>query len=369
MKRLFAVRNFLINLMLAALCVLAGVYILDIWHGSQLSALPDHDYTSEINVLRQQHKIGESLAICNYVESQPGMPNRDAIIAIGQEIKTEQASWLGKAKRFAGGFVTGTPDSLEAMTGTVISDFLIIGDIRDLGKQGYNAATGQEVDEMVAILSSIGVVTSAISYFPEPAEPPIAATNVGLSMLKGLKKINAVTSEFAKDAVELGKGVLETKKLGRFGTMLTDFYSMAKAAPVGTLGTAMKEVKSADELKTMARCLEAAPNEAITALHVGGGNAKEWMINTPGLSRTILGNSLRKGAVGLASTRPFIRGMKFIYRGRLEEIRNQVIDWVLAHPRARMFFLALGASCLALAIVFAISCISQARHIFPTKAV
>jgi hypothetical protein len=334
-----------------------------------LSAVPDHDYTSEVNDLRHHGKVGEALAICNYVKSQPGMPNRDAIMEIGQEIEREQSSWFGKAKRFGGGFVTGNMNSSEAMVGTMISDFLIIGDLRDLGKQGYNAATGQEVDQMVAVLSGIGVITSAASYVPEPAEPAIAASDAGLSLLKGLKKINAVTAKFAKEAVELGKSVLRDKKMGRFGIMLQDLISLAHAAPAGTIGTAMKEVKSADELKTMARCLEKAPNEAITALHVDGSKAKDWMVTTPGLSRRILGNSLRKGAAGLASTRPYIRGVKFIYRGRLADLRNQIIDWLEAHPQARMLFLVLGGSFLALAIVFAISCTTRFRHILHPIAV
>jgi len=368
MKRLFAARDFLVYLILAVFCVLAGIYLLDVWQGSQLSAVPDHDYTSEINELRHHGKVGEALAICNYVKSQPGMPNRDAIMAIGQEIEREQASWLGKAKRFGGGFVTGSMDSSEAAAGTVISDFLIIGDIRDLGNQGYNAATGQEVDKMVAVLSGIGVITSAAALIPEPGEPAIAAADAGMSLMKCLKKINAVTAEFAKEVVELGKGVLQSKKLGRLGIVLQDLGSLAHAAPAGTLGTAMKEVKSADELKAMARCLEMAPNEAITALHVGGGKAKDWMITTPGMSRKILGNSLRKGAAALASSRRYIRGMKFIFRGRLDELRNRAIDWVLEHPQTRMLFLVLGGSCLALAIVFAISCMIRARRIFHPHA-
>src|ERR1035437_4407696 len=80
MKRLFAVRDFLVYLILTVLCVLAGVYLIDIWQGSHLSAVPDHDYTSEIHDLRHHGKVGEALAICNYVKSQPGMPNHDAIM-------------------------------------------------------------------------------------------------------------------------------------------------------------------------------------------------------------------------------------------------------------------------------------------------
>jgi hypothetical protein len=331
-----------------------------------LSILPDHDYTEEINDLRTHGKVGEALAICNYVKSQPGMPNRDAIMAIGQEIEEEQASWFGKAKRLGTGFVTGNIDSSEAMAGTVISDFLIIGDIRDLGKQGYNAATGQEVDQLVAVLSGIGVVTSAASYIPEPAEPALAVSDASLSLLKGMKKINALTADFSNEAVELGTAALKSRKLGRFGEMLQDLGSMWHAAPAGTLGAAMKEVKSAGELKAMTRCMEMAPDEAITALSVGGRQAKDWMITTPGLSRKILGHSLRKGAVGLASTRPYIRGLKFIYRGRLAELRNQIIDWLEAHPQARILFLVLGVSFLGSAIILAITCISRLRRIFPT---
>jgi len=364
MNRLFVARDFFGYLILSVVCAAGGMYLIDIWHGSQLCAILDHDYLTEINDLRNHGKVGEALAICTFVKSQPGLPNRDSILAIGEGIERERASWIGKAKRMGSGFLTGNIDSTEAMAGAVISDFLIIGDLRDLGKQGYNAATGKEVDQMVVVLSGIGVITSAASYVPGPEEPAIAASDMGLSLLKGLKKINAITADLAKEAVELGKGVLQSKKLGRFGAMLQDLGAMAHAAPAGTLGTAMKEVQSVEELKAVTRCLELAPNEAVTALNFGGRQAKDWMLTTPELSRSILGKALRKGAAGLESTRPYIRGLKFICRGRLLDIRNQIIDWVEAHPHARKLFLVLGVSFLGLALMFAISCASRFFRVF-----
>jgi len=363
-KRFLAIRNSLVCLILTALFGLVGFYLVDIWHASNLSGLSDHDYTEEINDLRRNGKIGEALAICNYVKDQPGMPNRDTIEKIGADIEREQASWLGKCKRFGSGFATGKIDSSEATVGTVVSDFLVIGDIRDLGIQGYHAAKGQEVDAIVVLLSGIGVLASASSFIPEPGEPAVAGADAGISLLKALTKIHAITTEFRKKALELGQVVLKTRKLGPFGELLIDVRSMAKAAPAGTLGTAMKEVKSVEDLKAVSRCMALAPNETITALNVGGSRAKDLIKTTAGISKKMLGKALRKGTVGLAPFRPYIRGAKFIYRGSLVEIRDQIIDWVENHPKIRKAFLALGACFLGLAAVFAISSVSHLYYAY-----
>lgn len=131
------------SLLFIAVFAAIGIFALDLWKGSELSLVPDHDYTKEVIDRRDHGKVGEAIAICRYVESQLGMPNRDEILKIKAVMEEEQASWFGKAKRFTGGFIKGNTASSEGMAGTIISDFLVIGDIRDLGNQGYNAEIGR----------------------------------------------------------------------------------------------------------------------------------------------------------------------------------------------------------------------------------
>ena len=363
-RRLCATRNFLWSTAISVIFGCVGIFGFDVWHGSRLAALPDHDYTAEITGLRKDGKVGEALALCGFVQSQAGMPNRDAIIAIGSEIEHDQAGWFGKSKRFLQGFCTGKINSSEEMMGTVVSDFLIIGDIRDLGQQGYNAATGHEVDRLVVALSSLGVVTSAASWMPEPAEPAVASADAGLSLLKGLRKINALTNRFASQTIALAQEALKAKKLGRFGELSERLGVLAKRAPLGTIGTAMKDVESLDDLKVITRSIEAAPKETITALTLENKLGVEWLKSANRVTSSAVGKVLRKGAQGVAATRPYIRGAKFFYRGRINEVRNALVDLFIDNPKARKFLL--GGSVLALvgSLLFAYFSFTQFRAVF-----
>jgi len=354
-SRIFAVRNCLINALLAITLGLLSYYALDVWHASRLSELPDHDYYAEIIDLQKQGKTGEALANCHYVQSQQNMPNRDAIVALGAQIEHDQASWLGKCSRFASGFFTGKMNSSEAMVGTVVSDFLVIGDLRDLGYQGYSAATGQEVDAMIVTLSSLGVMASAAAWIPEPGEPAIAGGDIGISLLKGLRKINAITNRFARESMELAKDALKTRKLGRVGEIAEHLGSIAKRTPAGTMGTAMKNVDTLEDLKAISHWTQVAPNETIAALSLSGREAAGWLKSTRSATGKLLGQTLRKGAAGFSKTRPFLRGGKVLYRGRMNEIREPLVDWFIDHAGARKSLFWGGLCCLVLSGMFLIS--------------
>ena len=324
-----------------------GIVALDLWQVSMLSVVPDHDYIKEVIDRRDHGKIGEALAFCRYVESQPRMPNRDAIIRIKTEIEKEQASWFGKAKRFTGGFIMGNSASSEGMAGTIVSDFLVVGDIRDLGKQGYNAATGQEVDKTVSALSALGVATSIAAAVPQPGEPAIAGADAGISLLKALRKVNALTSRFAAEAFDLAKEAVKARKLGRFGDLVGNLDELTKHTPPGTLGAVMKKVESLDDLKVISKWSKQAPNETVVLLESGGG---AWLkANSLGNKKT-LGTALRKGTKGIANVRPYLRGTKFLYRGRLQELRDWLIDVLMNSPLIRKILFWLGSISCALSL-------------------
>ncbi|HEY2342133.1 MAG TPA: hypothetical protein VGH90_03835 [Chthoniobacteraceae bacterium] len=362
MHRLLALRRFATTFLFAVLFGGAGYVAFDLWRSSRANAVPDHDYLPDIVNLSMAGKFGEALAVYHYLQGQPGMPNRDGVLAIGAEIEKEQASWLGKASRFASGFVTGKGSSLEETAGTAISDFLVVGDVRDLGVQGYNAVTGREVDKMVAGLSAVGVAASAAALIPEPAEPAAAVTDGGISLLKGLRKIKAIGNRFAAEICNLAEDVLKTRKLGRFGELAETLGSVARHAPKGTLGTVVKDVETVDDLKAVARCVEVAPNEAVVALQLDGKEAASLM--KKGIDQPKLASLLRKGAAGLSQVRPVVRGLKFVYRGRIGQIRDSLIDWLLGNPLARSLALGVFILFVLISTMFALLSARSFRKIF-----
>jgi hypothetical protein len=237
----------------------------------------------------------------------------------------------------------------------VVSDFLIIGDIRDLGQQGYNALTGNKVDGLIVIFSTAGLVGSIASWIPEPGEPVAAGADAGIALLKGLRKINALTERFAGEVLDAIKLGLKTKRLGKLGEVFQDLGTLAKNVPPGTLGTAMKNVESIEDLRAVSRCVSLAPKEATVALSLGGKEAADWMKTTENISKPLIAKYLRKGMKGLAAARPLVRASKFFYRGRVGEIIDRLVVWLIDHPVARNVLLGCGILGFLLSLSFATS--------------
>ncbi|MCP4314588.1 MAG: hypothetical protein GY789_00765 [Hyphomicrobiales bacterium] len=62
--------------------------------------------------------------------------------------------------KFARGLFVGGHGSGEEIAGTIISDFLVIGDIRDIAVQGTQYARGEDYDRIILGLSTLGLLTS-----------------------------------------------------------------------------------------------------------------------------------------------------------------------------------------------------------------
>ncbi len=206
------------------------------------------------------------------------------------------------------------------------------------------------------------MASSVAAAVPQPGEPAVASADVGISLLKALRKVNALTNRFAGEAFDLAKEAVKVRKLGRFGDLVRNLTEVAIHAPAGTLGTAMKEVESFDDLKAVAKWSKQAPNETIVLLDSGGG---EWLKANLGSSQQALGTALRKGAKEITNARPYLRGAKFIYREtQVQKLRDRLIDWLLNNPLIRKILLWLGlASCAISATIFVVMALSVIKTI------
>ena len=57
-------------------------------------------------------------------------------------------SWRN-AKSFASGFVSGEADDMAGLTGSIASDMTLVGDIRDLSREGSKFVNGESYDKLI----------------------------------------------------------------------------------------------------------------------------------------------------------------------------------------------------------------------------
>ena len=97
-------------------------------------------------------------------------------------------------KNFARGLVSGESDDLSGLAGTVMSDLLVIGDIRDVVREGSRLAAGQPVDELILAMAWAGPVATVGTYASGGAAAPV---RVGLTVVKTARRTGRLSGEMA----------------------------------------------------------------------------------------------------------------------------------------------------------------------------
>ncbi len=116
--------------------------------------------------------------------------------AVIEEVN-RQNSFSNKAikntKEFFSGFISGSSISSVGLSGSVISDMMIVGDIRDIYREGGKFTNDESYDKFTLQLAIIGVALSATTYISLGAT---SGAKVGVSILKVAKKTNSLSNGF-----------------------------------------------------------------------------------------------------------------------------------------------------------------------------
>jgi hypothetical protein len=266
-----------------------------------LSSLPDFDYAAEVRHLRQSGRYGEAIVIADAgLASTTGEVH--ARIERERDVTVrERASFLRRLRDAGAGALTGSPSdpegvadaSLERLAGAIAADLFIVGDIRDILLQGGHLLIDGETDEVVLLLSTVGLVTTLA---PEVDWVP--------SLLKIVKKTGRMTkglSDFLAAAIK-GRKTRELRRLLEDVRVLAD-----KASPAGAIRLLGHVDDPADAAK-LARFVERnGGGVGAFTLHVAGKEGVDMVKAGANLapeaakaSEAVLIAAAKKGAPGVA---------------------------------------------------------------------
>jgi hypothetical protein len=129
---------------------------------------------------------------------------------------TGPAMAVRSARLFAKGLVTGEPDDVASLAGTIAGDLFVFGDLRDVIRESARLARGEEADEVVLGLACMGLAVTAGTYASLGAAAPARA---GLSLVKAAGKTGRITAEMSAALVRPLRAAVDGAALGRaFGT-------------------------------------------------------------------------------------------------------------------------------------------------------
>jgi hypothetical protein len=133
----------------------------------------------------------------------------DLLNRVSDAVKVENST-SHFARRFATGLVTGSADDVASMSGTVAGDLFVIGDIRDVVREGKHLAMGEDTDRLVLGLATAGLAVTAVTYVSAGGAAPVRA---GLTMVKDARKVGRLGEGLAAWAGRSAREVVDTPML------------------------------------------------------------------------------------------------------------------------------------------------------------
>lgn len=280
--------------------------------------------------------------------------------SLHQEISARRSNFKYKLKKIWEGFQTGTSDETIGKTAGVVSDFFVIGDIRDLAVQGVRLARGEEVDETLVALASLGVVATAAQVTSGAgavasggiSTPAIAGSTIaksGLIALKAAKKLGRLPSWLNETILQSAKFAKESKNLDTLTSVLGDVNALAKVRGGFQL---MSQTENSAELHRMAKFTDSFGEKSATMYRLGGNtlvgiaqHPEKFDEGTVKLAATYGQSGLKLlNNVGSKDFHKILKYTKITYKGDIFRI---LANFLLKIPTWLLFsFIILGLNIL-----------------------
>jgi hypothetical protein len=113
-------------------------------------------------------------------------PARRAAVAAAN-----QASIAGSGATFLRGAVMGDAEGAAGLAGAFAGDLVGIGDVRDLGREGWRMLQGEEPDRLIMGLAAAGLAVTAATFVSAGETAPVRG---GLTVIKALRRSGRLTA-------------------------------------------------------------------------------------------------------------------------------------------------------------------------------
>lgn len=204
-----------------------------------------------------KEKYVDASKYLNYFMDFDYMKDNSEVKALQKTIAQKRNSLSYLSQKVAEGFRTGTSDELLGQASAIGSDFLVIGDLRDLALEGTHYCKHKEVDEVLVALSTVGLVVSASTLFTLGSS---AVAKSGVSVLKLAQKSKRIPTWLNKYLVREVKHIRKSKNIANIKPLFN------------TLDTLQKEVGLKDTLKLLSKTQNFKELKSMTKLAKHYGN-------------------------------------------------------------------------------------------------
>ncbi len=290
----------------------------------QLSRLPDMDYIAEADKLRKAGRFADALVVINAAEEVSAIDEAE-LTSSRNEITAERDSVVRRVREFSQGVLFGTGDSIEAICGAIGSDFLIVGDIRDLLLESAKLTLDGEADEFILALSAVGVLSTLQPYDWLPA------------LLRIVRKAGGLSKNLAETILHMCHRVLKGGDPTDLLRLADNIEALSNSGSLSTAVRVLRHIDDPAELEVVARFARRHSDSGF-ALLVTGEDGVQLLTRSLGRTEDAVRVAARKGNHGVAWLRtqnfrllrphPLVGLLKSWRKGNLERAAQRFFGWI-----------------------------------------
>ncbi len=334
------------------LLILAAIAAGVLWQQEQLAALAlvHVNPLPETRALVAEQRYAEAGDYLDFFMDYEYVNQDPEAVALRAEIQAVRESVGYQAQKIADGLWTGTSDEVVGQAAGVITDFFVIGDLRDLAQQGSHWYQDEEVDEVLTALATLGVAASTAQALSTvatvgtggAAAPTVAGSTAakgGVVLLKAARKAGKLPAWLVKSIRESAETLMKTRKFEGVSDLLTDVYSVAKVRGGINLLDKTADVAS---LKRLAKVADTFGDQTATLYRVGGQVFLDTAQQANRLGVATIKTAATYGQEGLRLldkigainfVKYTARGSKMLYKGDILDLLARMLAalpaWVL----------------------------------------
>jgi len=221
----------------------------------------EENFFNTADQLRAKKNYDGAISVYDFI-IENGMEGYEVAISGKKIVEDERNSYFTMVKGFVSGFVYGEIESIPSLIGCVSGDVTSWGDFRDFVKNSYRYYSGQEVDRIDYLLSTIGLASTIAPHI-----------DVGISLTKNLAKfMNPGLRKFLAFILE------EAAKLKKYDKVYDFMESMGKLYKKIGIGIVdiIQMAKNHDHFKWISTFIEKYGKRAYALLLVGGEKALRY---------------------------------------------------------------------------------------------
>jgi len=266
-------------------------------------------------------------------------------------IEEKRESYAYKTAKFLEGLLKGGSDESIGKASAIASDFLIIGDIRDLSIEGIHYIKDEKVNNVMVALSSLGLIATASTVYTLGATTPIKTS---ISVLKYAKRVNKLPLWLNNKLITEAKVSKKLKSVSNIQNLLEPIYKLYEKVGLNQTLNLLKASKSSKELKNMLNFVSRFGKKSQILLKATNNQAVHYSKSLPNISSkgflyaSSYGENGLKGLQKMGETK-FLKRVgiysnftKTSYKGNLNSLWNYLLRVI---PNSLLFSLVLSGLC------------------------